>query len=87
VRAAVAKRSVAEWLPQFHAARMLCDRVNTPIDWLADPHVQAVGAAEMLDQPELGRLPIPAFPGLGPWTVPAPGLGEHTDEVLAEFGL
>ena len=28
-----------------------------------------------------------AIPGLGPWSVPAPALGAHTAEVLAELGL
>ena len=77
----------AEWVQRFQAARMLCDLVNTPLDWLADPHAQAIGAAVPLDQPGLGTLPFPRLPGLGPWSVPAPGLGEHTEEVLREIGL
>ena len=77
----------AEWVQRFQAARMLCDLVNTPLDWLADPHAKAVGAAVPLDQPGLGTLPFPRLPGLGPWSVPAPSLGEHTEEVLREFGL
>ena len=55
--------------------------------WLAEPHVRAVGAAVPLEQPGLGTLPFPRLPGLGPWSVPAPALGEHTAEVLAEIGL
>ena len=67
---------------------MLCDLVNTPLDWLADPHAQAIGAAVPLDQPGLGTLPFPRLPGLGPWSVPAPASGEHTEEVLAgDLGL
>jgi formyl-CoA transferase len=81
------KRPVAEWVERFHAERMLCDRVNTPLDWLAEPHVRAVKAAVPLEQPGLGTLPLPALPGLGPWSVPAPALGAHTAEVLAELGL
>ncbi|TDH60519.1 CoA transferase [Dankookia rubra] len=87
IRAAAATQPAAEWVRRFQAARMLCDLVNTPLDWLADPHVQAVGAAVPLDQPGLGTLPFPRLPGLGPWSVPAPGLGEHTEEVLREIGL
>jgi formyl-CoA transferase len=87
IRAAVATRPAAEWVQRFQAARMLCDLVNTPLDWLADPHAQAIGAAVPLDQPGLGTLPFPRLPGLGPWSVPAPGLGEHTEEVLREIGL
>jgi formyl-CoA transferase len=87
VREAFLKRDCADWLARFQGARMLCDRVNTPLDWLADPHVQATGAAAPLEQPGLGTLPLPALPGLGAWNVPAPALGEHTEEVLREFGI
>ena len=87
IRTAFMARPSTEWLPRFHAARMLCDQVNTPLDWLADPHVQATHAAVTLDQPGLGPLPFPVLPGLGPWSVAAPGLGEHTEAVLREAGL
>ncbi|CAA9280021.1 MAG: hypothetical protein AVDCRST_MAG08-3666 [uncultured Acetobacteraceae bacterium] len=87
LREAVRKRPAAEWVGLFQAERMLCDRVNTPLDWLAEPHVRAVKAVTPLEQPGLGTLPLPALPGLGPWSVPAPALGAHTAEVLAELGL
>ncbi len=87
IRGAFLRQPSGYWLPRFHAARMLCDQVNTPLDWLADAHVQATAAAVPLEQPGLGTLPFPALPGLGPWSVPAPDLGEHTEDVLREFGL
>jgi formyl-CoA transferase len=87
LRAVFATRTAGEWAERFKAARMLCDLVNSPLDWLADPHVQAVGAAVPLAQPGLGTLPFPQLPGLGPWSVPAPALGEHTEDVLREIGL
>ena len=73
VREAFLARTVKDWVGRFQAERMLCDRVNTPLDWLADPHVRAVNAAVPLEQPGLGTLPFPVLPGLGPWSVPAPG--------------
>ncbi len=87
IRAAIAAEPATEWVRRCQAGRMLCDIVNTPLDWLADPHAQAVGAAVPLAQPGLGTLPFPKLPGIGPWSVPAPGLGEHTEEVLREIGL
>ncbi|GGC34561.1 CoA transferase [Siccirubricoccus deserti] len=87
LREIFAQCTAAEWSERFKAARMLCDLVNSPLDWLADPHVQAVGAAVPLAQPGLGTLPFPQLPGLGPWSVPAPALGEHTEDVLREIGL
>ncbi len=82
-----ARRPVAGWLAALHAKRLLADRVNTTFEWLSDPHVQAVQAAPMLDQPGLGALPMAALPGLGPVLTPAPGLGEHTESVLRQFGV
>jgi len=86
LRADFATRPAAEWVALLQGARLLCDRVNTPLDFLAEPHVQAIGAAPLMDQPGLGALPVPAIPGIGPWTAPAPALGEHTAQVLAELG-
>lgn len=82
-----ARRNSGEWLAALHARRLLADRVNTAFEWLSDPHVQAVGAAPLLDQPGLGALPMAGLPGLAPVLTPAPGLGEHTMAVLADFGV
>lgn len=87
IREAFMRQPSGYWLQRFHAARMLCDQVNTPLDWLADAHVQQTGAAVTYEQPGVGPLSFPALPGLGPWSVPAPDLGEHTEDVLREFGL
>lgn len=81
-----ATRPAAAWVAALQEARLLCERVNTPLDWLADPHVRAVAAAPPLAQPGLGTLPMPAIPGFGAWLAPAPGLGEHTAAILAEIG-
>ncbi|MXP65274.1 CoA transferase [Roseomonas sp. M0104] len=85
IRAAFATRAAEDWLARLGEARLLASRVNTPLDWLADPHVQAVDAAAVLHQPDLGELPMAALPGLGHWLHPAPALGAHTAEVLREL--
>jgi len=81
------KKPATEWVALLQAARLLCDRVNSPLEYLADPHVVATAAAPLLHQPELGALPFPAIPGLGAWDAPAPALGEDTDALLAEWGI
>lgn len=80
-------RSCEEWLALFRTKRLLTDRMNTPLEWLAEPHVKEVNAAPLLDQPGLGPVPMVALPGIGPILSPSPGLGQHTDAVLAEHGL
>ncbi|MBR0645720.1 CaiB/BaiF CoA transferase family protein [Plastoroseomonas hellenica] len=84
LREAFAQQDVAHWVRALQAERLLAERVNTPIDWLADPHVRAVGAAGMVAQPELGTVPMPALPGIGAWLPPAPALGAHNAELLGQ---
>ena len=57
-----------------------------------DPHVRQRGAITEVDQPGHGRVQMLSFPFRPSGTPPsirrpAPLLGEHTGEVLAELGL
>lgn len=87
IRAAFLTKPADEWVTALQGRRLLADHVNTVADWLGNPHVQAVGAVASVAQPQLGAVPIPALPGFGHWSVPAPALGQHTKEILAELGL
>jgi crotonobetainyl-CoA:carnitine CoA-transferase CaiB-like acyl-CoA transferase len=68
----------------------LHQKVNTYLEFLDDPHVKATGAVTWIEQPGLGRLPVPSVPGLAP-LVPgspravAPSLDQHRKEILAEL--
>lgn len=84
IRERIAERPAAEWIARLQARRLLAERVNSPLDWLADAHVRAVGAAPAAEHPGLGAVPFPALPGLGAWAEPAPALGEHDAEVLGD---
>lgn len=87
----IAERPSAEWLTAFEAANVPASRVATLEDLDSDPQLLANG---MLMQPEDEAIPLP-------WMIdhpinvdalprapirPAPGLGEHTDGILAELG-
>ena len=82
----------ADWLSRLDAAQVPCAPVLTRRELLADPQVAANGLIVEFDQPQMGRVrqarPAARFGGT-PSRVPspAPGLGEHTHEVLTELGL
>jgi crotonobetainyl-CoA:carnitine CoA-transferase CaiB-like acyl-CoA transferase len=90
--AALGKRPTAEWSERLRAAQIMHERMNDYVDFLKHPHVEATGLIAWLDQPEIGRVPVPRAPGLMPLVdgtprATAPSLDQHHQEVLAELGL
>lgn len=86
------KETSAVWAERMREADVLTSPVQTPLEWLSDPHVQAVNAAPMVTQPDLGVVPVPNVPGAAPsrdgdLRHRLPDVGEHTQEVLAGLGL
>ena len=70
-----------------------CGPINSIDQAFADPQVQHLEISKPLDHPSLGpmgliRTPInmPDIPGASEIRQPAPELGQHSDEVLAELG-
>jgi crotonobetainyl-CoA:carnitine CoA-transferase CaiB-like acyl-CoA transferase len=87
----VAERDSEDWLAALTAADVPCGRVNSVDDLLVDPHLQATGFWQRIEHPTEGTMRT-AAPPLGfsasPPGVPrpAPRLGEHNAEILAELG-
>ena len=89
---AAAAMSTAEAIGKLEAERVPCGVVLAPAELVDDPHARAIGLFEESDDPAVGRVRRPRHPGRFGATPaalggPAPGLGQHTDEVLTELGL
>jgi len=87
---ALAQRTTAEWLEIF-AADVPAAGYNSIEDLLEDPHLQDVGFWEADDHPTEGRIRRTRTAnrfsgGMRQEVLPAPRLGQHTREVLAELG-
>ncbi len=92
VRAKLAERPVAEWIEEFGAAGVPAAAVQLPEELADDPQVVAEGMLTELEHSVTGPQRV-----VGPIVtmsktptearLPAPALGEHTREVLAESGF
>ena len=88
IEAILATATVDTWLERLAEHEVLGNRVNDLGDWMAEPHVRETAGVALTDQPGIGPIPRPAAQGLpGHQPAPAPGLGEHGEEVLGEFGF
>ena len=88
LRARFAERTTADWLERLRG-RVPCAPVNTIAQALDVEQVRARGMIVEVEHPTLGVLREVASPvrTAGAVTAPAaaPGLGQHTDEVLADL--
>jgi crotonobetainyl-CoA:carnitine CoA-transferase CaiB-like acyl-CoA transferase len=88
---AFARRTAADLSARLRAARLMHQRVNTYLEFLDDPQVKATGSVTWIEQPGIGRVPVPHVPGLPPLRsgtprAVAPSLDQHRKEILAELG-
>jgi len=92
IQAAFLQRSSSEWIAAFQAAGVPTGPIKTVAEVLdEDPHVRAREMVVEVDHPIVGPMktlgvPIKLSATPGGVTRPAPLLGQHTDEILAELG-
>jgi crotonobetainyl-CoA:carnitine CoA-transferase CaiB-like acyl-CoA transferase len=85
-------RTVRDWTTVLEAEGVPCGPINSIADMAADPQTAAREMVVELDHPRAGRtralgLPIKLSASPGKVSRAAPLLGQHTREVLEEFGF
>lgn len=85
-----AERDAAHWLAEFDRRGVPCAPINDFADILADPHVADMGIVHTVDLPNGVRTPTIVYPvRMKGYTFEAgsrpPRLGEHTEEVYAQW--
>nr|WP_246129349.1 CoA transferase [Verticiella sediminum] len=92
VAEAIGQRPCAEWIERLDAAGIPCSPLNSLGDLSKHPHTEASEMVREYEHPVLGRLktvsqPIRFDGERMPIRRPAPMLGEHTEQLMAELGL
>ena len=92
MNARLENKTVKEWIALLEAEGVPCGPINSVGDMAADPQTLAREMVVELDHPRAGRtralgLPIKFSATPGHVVRPAPCYGEHTREVLGEFGF
>ncbi len=88
----VATRTTAEWLEILGDTPVPTMIVNTLEDLLEDPHLAATGFWRVFEHPTEGTIRLPDIPtrfSASPGSIRRlpPRLGEHSAELLREYGL
>jgi CoA:oxalate CoA-transferase len=92
VEPAVARRDARDLEAALEAAGIPCSLVNNFAEVFADPQIVARRVVQEVEHPQLGTMRVTRNPVLldrdGPeMALPAPMLGQHSEEVLRELGF
>src|SRR5262249_53566427 len=92
VETSLAKRNVGEWVERMIGAGLAAGPIYEFDQVFDDAQVKHIGMVREVEQPGLGTVRMLGFPfavgGKRPaLRRPAPRLGEHTREILAELGI
>jgi crotonobetainyl-CoA:carnitine CoA-transferase CaiB-like acyl-CoA transferase len=84
-------KTSAEWIEIFERIDIPCMRYNSLEDLLEDPHIQSVNFLKQTEHPTEGLIREIGLTnrfsgGNRQQFTPAPRLGEHSIEILREFG-
>jgi len=83
------KQTKSELVEEGQRRHFPASPVSTPLDLVQDPQLVARGFLKEIDHPKLGRVMFPQGPVAtvrGQEMTPAPWLGQHNADVLAELG-
>jgi CoA:oxalate CoA-transferase len=86
-----ASKTRDEWLKQLKQAGCICTPIQSLTEVTRDPQAFANNYMIEVDHPDVGKLTQVGFPWdfsdtPASWRTKAPGLGEHTAEILSEIG-
>ncbi len=88
-----AARRTEEWITALEEADILCGPLLSYEQLVAEPHITEEGSLVTVDHPAVGEVTAPGCPARlsldarQPGRPPPPIPGEHTEEVLREFGF